>query len=105
MSKLKPEVLQQRWVHSHEEDTATELVFRPATFNFPRARGRVSFELKPDGSLVEYGIGPTDRRQKTQGTWELRGDEQLTFERSLPAGSRQVFHILSADKDRLVIKK
>ena len=105
MNKIKPGILHQRWVHSREEDTATELVFRPATFNFPRARGRTSFELKPDGSLVEYGIGPTDRRQITQGTWKLKDDEKLTFQRGLPADSHQVLRILSADKDRLVIKK
>ncbi|MBI3301430.1 MAG: hypothetical protein HYZ72_05035 [Deltaproteobacteria bacterium] len=67
-AKVTKSVLHQHGVHSHEEDTDAEMVFRPATFNVPRSRGRTSFELKPDGSLVEGGIGPTNRRQETQGT-------------------------------------
>ena len=53
--------LLQHWIHSHEEDTDTEMVFRPASFNFPPARGRKGFELSPDGTLIDYRIGPTDR--------------------------------------------
>ncbi len=97
------DVLTQSWVHSHEEDTDTEMVFRPASFNFPRSRGRTSFDLKPDGGLVETGIGPTDRRQISQGTWKLEGDKLVLY-----AGSGQpgrVMEIVSAAKDRLVVKK
>ncbi len=34
----------QRWIHSHEEDTDTEMVYRPADFAFPPSRGRTGFE-------------------------------------------------------------
>ena len=52
-NQINQDALYQHWVHSHEEDTNTEIVFRPATYNFPRSRGRRSFELKTDGILVE----------------------------------------------------
>ena len=69
--------LQQQWVHSHEEDTETEKVYRPASFAFPRSRGRSAMALKPGGELAERGIGPTDRLQESQGTWKLGKDDTL----------------------------
>ncbi len=104
-SQVNRAALHQHWVHSHEEDTDTEMVFRPATYNFPRSRGRRSFELEPDGTLVEGGIAPDDRRQETQGTWELKDGDQLAFyPKSAPEPSR-IMRIASVDKDQLVIKK
>ena len=103
--KVSQENLHQNWVHSHEEDTDTEMVFRPATFKFPRSRGRKSFELKPDGGLVETRIGPTDRPEKIQGTWKLEGDDNLSFYASHRAEPRRVMRIASLGKDRLALKK
>jgi hypothetical protein len=105
MGKISREVLHQHWVHAREEDTATEMVFRPAGFGFAPSRGREAFELKPDGRLVEYGIGPTDRRVITEGRWELTGDDRLTFLGTSPRAERRVRRILAASPDRLVIAK
>jgi hypothetical protein len=99
------EILEQHWVHSHEEDTDTEMVFRPATYRFPPSRGRRSFELKPDGTLIEVGIGPTDRRQQGQGTWRLEGDNAIAFYESQQSEPKRVLHVVSAANDRLVVKK
>jgi hypothetical protein len=100
---ISADVLTQPWVHSHEEDTDNEMVFRPASFNFPRSRGRSGFDLKPDGSLVESGPGPTDRRQQSQGTWKLDGDKLVFYGGSGQPG--RVLQIVSAAKDRLVVKR
>jgi hypothetical protein len=104
-SQVPQEALYQHWVHSHEEDTPTEIVFRPATYTFPRSRGRRSFELKPDGSLVEGGIAPDDRRQATQGTWQLQDGDTLALYTTSAAEPSRVMRIATVDKDRLVIKK
>jgi hypothetical protein len=96
-------ILRRRWVHSHEEDTDREMVFRPAAFKFPPSRGRRSFELKPDGTLVEGGIGPTDRPVETQGTWELQ-DDRLLLRRG-PSEAPRVMRIASVEDDRLVVEK
>jgi hypothetical protein len=96
-------IVRQRWVHSHEEDTDKEMVFRPAAFEFPPSRGRTSFELKPDGALLEGGIGPTDRPVETQGTWELE-DDRLLLRRD-PSETPRVMRIASVDDDRLVVEK
>lgn len=103
--KVDKDVLHQRWVHSHEEDTDTEMVFRPAAFNFPRSRGRTSFELKRDGTLVQGGIAPDDRRVETQGTWKLGDDDTLAFYTGSQSTPHRVIRIASVDKDRLVIEK
>ena len=97
-------IVRQRWVHSHEEDTDKEMVFRLADFQFPPSRGRRSFELKPDGSLVEGGIGPTDRPVETQGIWELEDDTRLVL-RLDPSETPRLMQIASVDEDRLVIEK
>ncbi len=101
--KVAEDLLDQHWVHSHEEDTNTEMVYRSATFNFPPSRGRKSFDLKPDGSLLIVGIGPTDRPQVIRGTWKLEGNDNLVFYTKPEHSS--VMKIVSLDKDRLVTRK
>jgi hypothetical protein len=96
-------ILRRRWVHSHEEDTDREMVFRPAAFKFPPSRGRRSFELKPEGALLEGGIGPTDRPVETQGSWELQ-DDRLVLRRG-PSEASRVMRIASVEDDRLVVEK
>ena len=97
--------LHQQWVHSHEEDTETGMVFRPASFAFPPSRGRTAFTLKPDGGLVEIGIGPTDRHQESQGTWKFEDDGTLLFYEKARTKPKRTMKIVSLDKDRLVVKR
>lgn len=105
MAEVKKDVLQRHWMHSHEEDSAGEMVFRPADYDFPLSRGRTSFDLKPGGALVEQGTpGADDRQQKGSGRWELKGDQLALYSGSGDQPSR-VLQIKSADEDRLVIKK
>ena len=104
MSENRCEELCRHWVHSHEEDTGTEKVFRPATYDLPPSRGRFSFELKEDGSLLRYGLGPTDRTETSRGTWRLEGD-RLEFCPGTKDAPEQVFEIVSSSPDRLVVRK
>jgi hypothetical protein len=97
--------LHQHWVHSHEEDTATETVYRPASFAFPRSRGRSAMALKPDGGLVETGPGPTDRPQESRGIWKLEGDDTLSFHETGKQKPNRTMKIVSLDQDRLVLRK
>ncbi len=97
--------LQRQWVHSHEEDTETERVYRPASFAFPRSRGRSAMTLKPGGELVETGIGPTDRPQESPGTWKLdEGDTLSLYEKGKKKPVRAM-KIVSLDKEKLVVRK
>jgi len=97
--------LHQHWVHSHEEDTATETVYRPASFAFPRSRGRSAMALKTGGKLVETGIGPNDRPQESQGTWSLEEDGTLSIYEKGKKMPKRTMKIVSLDQDRLVVRK
>ena len=96
--------LERPWVHSHEEDTADEQVFRPADFAFPPSRGRRGFELRADGSYVETAPGPTDRPEEASGTWELQDDDILILARSDAHGPERL-RISAVDGDRLVVAR
>jgi hypothetical protein len=102
--KIDKSLLQQRWLHSREEDSATQMVFRPDTYELPPARGRTGFELAPGGDMVTLGIGPTDRRAVGEGTWKLEGGDTLVLYESPGAPTRRL-KILSLDKDRMVVAK
>jgi hypothetical protein len=104
-SKIPPDLLAQHWVHSHEEDTATEMVFRPASHPFPRSRGRQAFELGVEGTLIESGPGPSDRPERSPGRWRLTEDGALALYRGSASTPYRVLHIVSLGKDRLVLRK
>ena len=97
--------LHRQWVHSHEEDTETEKVYRPASFAFPRSRGRSAMALKPGGELVETGIGPTDRPQESAGTWKLDEDDTLSLYEKGKKKPVRTMKIVSLDKEKLVVRK
>jgi hypothetical protein len=98
------EILCRHWVHSREEDTATEMVFRPSTLKLPPSRGRFSFELKADGGITEHRIGATDRSAISEGTWSLEDNENLNIY-SAQTDSNRIFNIVSVTPEKLVVKK
>ena len=104
--KADPARLQKRWLHSYEEDTETEAVYRPGSYSFPPSRGpRPGFELRPDGSCILFGIAPTDAPTTETGRWNLNGDAQvltLTDSTRKPAMSVRV---TAVGEDRLTVKK
>jgi hypothetical protein len=92
----------QAWVHSHEEDTATTTVYRPAKFPFPPSRGRKGFNLQPGGILTARKPGPTDQTVIATGTWKLIGEQ---LELSPQGEGTQILCIKSVEPDRLVVQK
>jgi hypothetical protein len=100
---LGEDALQGHWVHSHEEDTDAEMVFRPATHPFPPSRGRVSFELRPDGTYVESSPGPVDVPEESSGNWSLEGKRLVLEGPGDQPG--HAWEVEAAEGDRLVVKK
>jgi hypothetical protein len=89
---IDPEALQGRWVHSHEEDTEDEMVFRSADsgYAFPRSRGREALELRPDGSYGGMVPGPVDKPEAAaEGEWTVQGDTLVLGDRSLEIASAE----------------
>ena len=103
MAAVSNAVVLGHWVHSHEEDTDDEMIFRPASYAFPPSRGRTSVELCPDGTYVESSPGPTDAPEASGGRWSLENDRLvLTAEGDRPGYAWQV---AAAASDRLAIRK
>jgi hypothetical protein len=98
------DVLVGSWTHSHEEDSGDLVVYRPTSYAFPRSRGRDSFELAADGSLVERAIGPADRSVPSPGRWELSEDGRLVL-RPGAGGPERAFEVVSAAPDLLVLRR
>jgi hypothetical protein len=102
--RIDARLLQGRWIHSHEEDTEHEAVYRPASWTLPPARGRTGFELRADGTATRLGPGPTDRPAASPGRWRLDAD-RLLLEASESGAPDRELRIVSLAADRLVIRK
>ncbi|HOW64668.1 MAG TPA: hypothetical protein P5186_00245 [Candidatus Paceibacterota bacterium] len=101
--KIKVDFLPKGWIHSHEEDSETEMVLRPPDYAFPRARGRNEYLLEENGTLVAQVPGPADRPVTVTGKWRVSQDGGLEF--SFPDKESRHFVIASLSKDRLVLRK
>jgi hypothetical protein len=98
------EALYGRWVHSNEEDTPEELVFRPPGYKFPPSRGRTAFELGPNHTYTGAGIGRNDVSAVSHGRWTLERDDDLKI-RVEHDGGQEVLDITSVQDGRLTIRK
>ena len=95
--------LARHWVHAHEEDSPSTLVYRPKGYVLPPARGRKALELEPSGGYVEHGYGPTDRRVRDgSGRFRLEGDDLVLAD---TGGKERRLRILELEPNRLVLTK
>jgi hypothetical protein len=97
-------LLNQTWVHSHEEDTPTEMVFRPATYPLPPSRGRTSFQLLSDGTAKTGGPGPTDAPETADASWTLANNDELQIKLA-NSGEVRDYAIASVEPTKLVVQK
>lgn len=102
MAQYSREELLGRWVHSHEEDSEGEMVFRPDTHEFPPSRGRTSVELRADGTYLERSPGPVDVPEESRGHWSLEGNRLVLEGEGERPG--HTWELTSAEADRLGIK-
>jgi hypothetical protein len=92
------------WLHSHEEDTASTIVYRPRGYAFPPSRGRDALEFRPGGTLVEHGIGPDDRGEAVPGRWEVLRDGRILLTVPHGAGGSSARRVLSWTSEVLVLE-
>lgn len=102
MAGYREEALYGRWVHSHEEDGAGEMVFRPETHPFPPSRGRASFDLRPNGTYLESSPGPNDRPDESNGSWSLEDGRLILVSEGDRPG--HAWEVAGVDDDRLALK-
>ena len=101
MAELPSEIFR-RWGHSFEEDEGDLKVYRPADYDFPRARGRPGFEFRPDGSFVDWAIGPADALQPAEVRWRAEAANRVRVEET-PAS--RVFEIVEIGPDVLKLRE
>jgi hypothetical protein len=94
----------QLWVHSQEEDTQTETVYRPADFEFPPSRGRSALEFNRDGSFKRIRIGANDVSAVSEGNWKIAEPDSDRIQVELSNG-REDLAVQSLVRDRLTISK
>jgi hypothetical protein len=94
----------QHWIHSREEDTATETVYRPAGFPLPPSRGRPGLKFDPDGTFKQIGIGATDISKVKEGVWKVpsAGADHVCVS---VEGQPQRIKILELKQDRMSIAR
>ncbi|HQZ40733.1 MAG TPA: hypothetical protein PLH72_17010 [Vicinamibacterales bacterium] len=92
------------WRHSHEEDTATETVYRPEDYAFPPARGRTGFSFRADKTCTYLGISPRDGTARESCRWGLAPGARPQLIVSWPDGRRESRRIVSVDAQRLVLE-
>ena len=97
------DAIQGHWVHAHEEDSESELVFRPASDPLPPSRGRVSFDLRPDGSFSERSPGPVDLPEESKGNWSLDGGHLVL--RGPDGQLRHDWEVAAVEAGRLRLKR
>lgn len=92
------------WSHSHEEDHDDLRVFRHSEYPFPPSRGRLSFELMPDGAARYSGLTADDRRGLATCRWSL--DPQHPNDLTIANGEQCLLRasIATVDSDRLEMK-
>ena len=102
---LKPEVFQQRWVHSFEEDSAQTQVYRPQSWDFPLSRRpREAFELRPDGSARLFLPGASDRPEATDASWTEEAGEVIVRAKRKSGPSPLTLRIVDFGVDKLVAR-
>lgn len=100
-----PDQLVGTWLHSHEEDTASERVYRRSGFAFPPSRGRNGYDFRSDRSATYIGIAARDGSTETECKWQLRAGAQPEIVLTLPGGQPRVLQVVSIEPDRLRIRK
>jgi hypothetical protein len=103
VATLAEEALLGHWVHSHEEDSEDEMVFRPATHPLPPSRGRISFDLKPDGSYAERAPGPVDAPVESSGRWSLEDGRLVLAAKGDQPGHE--WQVTASEPDRLAVRR
>ncbi len=101
---MRADQVRGRWVHAHEEDTAEQMVFRPAGTDLPPSRGRMAFDLRADGTFAETGLGAADVPEEATGSWAVEG-ETITLSEGATQSVPREMEVVSADEERLVIQK
>lgn len=100
-----PDNIFQNWKHSFEEDAGGITVYRPASYNFPRARGRAGLEFRRDGTLIEWSAGPADAPKGLPGRWVSESPTRVRISPQESARPARTLEIVQCDDNILKVKQ
>lgn len=89
MSGPPPELIG-AWVHAYEEDSPGVMVYRPAGYPLPPARGRRGLEFAADGTFTERPLGRADVPGRRTGRWASADAEGHRLALDVPGAERQL---------------
>jgi hypothetical protein len=89
-------------MHSFEEDHDGVVVYRPADYPFPAARGREGMEFQPDGTYVDWTIGRGDAQTPQPGRWQPAPGNRLQV--STASGHERILEVVRLEPDRLQLR-
>lgn len=93
------------WLHSHEEDAGSAMVFRPRGHPFPRSRGREAIEFRPDGTFTWHNFGADDRGQGVPGRWEERENDRIEITMGAESSAKPDQRSLKWADDVLIVER
>ena len=104
--KLGARLLQQRWIHSFEEDNVEAQVYRPQSWDFPLSRRpRDAFELRADGTAHLYLPGAADRPEAADASWTEEKGELLIRAAKKGAPSPLTLRVVESSGDKLLVRR
>jgi hypothetical protein len=101
---VDPALLHNRWAHAPEEDTPDTMVFRSDDTPLSASRGRLRFELRPDGRADVLSTGRGDVPETIAASWQLSGSGGDHLELQLDTGETHRWRIVNLSADRLQIR-
>ncbi|NNN29001.1 hypothetical protein HLK59_01260 [Streptomyces sp. S3(2020)] len=102
MSGPPPELIG-TWVHAYEEDSPGVMVYRPAGYPLPPARGRRGLEFAADGTFTERPLGRADAPGRRTGRWAPADPEGRRLALDVPGAERQL-EVLYVDDQVLKLR-
>ena len=100
-----PDEIFRRWGHSFEEDEGDVRVYRPAEYDFPRARGRAGIEFRPDGTFIDWVIGPGDATEPVNARWQTEAPGRVVASFEGEARPARAFEIVEVGPDVLKLRE
>ena len=101
---LTMQQLEGTWLNSHEENTGDTLVYRPQAYQFPPARGRTGFAIKPFGRFEQFDIAPTDGLAGRPGAFTIDRKTKLRINLAAGPDASYTLEIVELDSVNPVLK-
>lgn len=99
---IDEKLISREWIEIREDSKDDMLVFRPANFPIPPARGRRHLKLTTEGQAKWLDAGPTDKLETaSEGNWKI--DKNKLF-LNIPGWEKE-YEIVELNQNKMVLIK